>query len=131
VRQLKKVLKVIGIVVLVMIIASGGMVIYMSRGLSEGREMVIQEVDLSNVDDGVYDGSHQGGRWSNRVSVTVKDHEITQIEVTEDISFSDEALKNQIIDAVIAQQSTQVDIISGATVSSKAYLQSIQQAFQQ
>ena len=128
---MKKVLKIIGIVVLVIIIASGGMVIYMSRGLSEGREMVIQEVDLSNVGDGVYEGSHQGGRWSNRVSVTVKDHEITQIEVIEDIRFSDEALKIQIIDAVMAQQSTQVDIISGATVSSKAYLQSIQQAFQQ
>ncbi len=128
---MKKVLKVIGIVVLVMIIASGGMLIYMSRGLSEGREMVIQEVDLSNVEDGIYDGSHQGGRWSNRISVTVKDHEITEIEVIEDISFSDETVKNRIIEAVIGQQSTQVDLVSGATVSSKAYLQSIQQAFQQ
>jgi uncharacterized protein with FMN-binding domain len=88
----------------------------------------INPLDLSVKEDGVYKGSYNFGRWSNEISVTVKDHKITDIEITDDMMIAKPEVTSELLQNVMAAQNTTVDLVSGATVSCKAYLKSIENA---
>ena len=66
------------IVFAILVIGVGGF-IYATMGLSKYRKMVINDVDLAKIEDGVYQGEFTGGRWKNKLEVTIKDHKITDI----------------------------------------------------
>lgn len=106
----------------------GGVLIWATRGLSKYEKMVVQKVDFSRVPDGTYTGNFDGGRWSNTVRVTVKDHKVTDIKLIKDMTFKSPSKAQEIFRKVESAQSLNVDTISGATVTSKAYLQAIANA---
>lgn len=117
-------LSVIGIIIL--LIAGGAF--YITRGLDSGRKLEINEVNLTQVNDGAYEGIYKAGRWTNELNVLVKDHKITDIKVIKDVSFSNPEQAKQVFNEVIEKQSTKVDVVSGASVTTKAYLKSIENA---
>ncbi len=123
-----KVLIAVGCVVLVLLLVSLGAVIWMTNGLSKYKKMTIADIDLSKVEDGTYEGRFSGGRWSNTLEVTVKDHRITRIELEKDMKTSSKDTSRKLFDSVIDGQTTLVDTVSGATVTSKAYLKAIENA---
>lgn len=123
----KKVLIAVGVVVLVLILVVAGAMIWITRGLNY-KNLTIGKVDLSKVPDGTYKGSFSGGRFSNTVQVTVKNHKITNIKVVKDVQFNKASTTKTIFDEVIKAQSTQVDAVTGATATSKVYLKAIQNA---
>lgn len=125
---MKAVLKVLGIVILLIVVVSASGMFYISRGLKEGLEVSINPVDLSLKEDGVYKGSYDFGRWSNELNVTVENHKITKIEITDDMMIVNPEVRNVIMQRVIEEQNTTVDAVSGGTVSCKAYLKSIENA---
>ena len=51
----------------------------MTSGLNSGKNMTINSIHASQLEDGVYKGKYNGGRWSNEVNVTLKNKKITQI----------------------------------------------------
>ena len=53
---------------------------------------------------------------------------ISKIVIVKSVAFEKLEVSMALIDEVIKKQDTNVDIISGATVTSKAYLQSIENA---
>jgi len=110
----------------VLIFVSG--IFYLTRGLKEGKNITINSLNLSNLNDGVYLGEYKKGRWSNTLNVIVKDHKITEIILKDDVKFPMTNLSNELFSNVIKSQNTTVDTISGATVTSKAYLKSIENA---
>jgi len=120
--------KIILFFVLVIIVISGGLFYYVSRGLDSGRKLPINNVDLSNLEDGTYKGTYQGGRWSNTVEVTIKDNKILDIKVIDDVLISQSEVLDKILNRVIDNQRVDVDVISEATVTSKAYLKAIERA---
>ncbi len=120
--------KIILFFVLVIIVISGGLFYYMSRGLDSGSELPINNVNLSDLEDGTYTGTYQGGRWSNTVEVTIKDNKILDIKVTDDVMISQSEVLDKILNRVIDRQRVDVDVISEATVTSKAYLKAIERA---
>jgi uncharacterized protein with FMN-binding domain len=125
---MKKFFKVIfSIFILFVVLASGGM-FYLSRGLDNGSKLEINEVKLSTLSDGVYNGKYEAGRWTNEVVVTVKDHKIVKIDLVKDVLFSKPEVTREIFNKVIEKQNTMVDAISSSTVTSKAYLKSIENA---
>jgi uncharacterized protein with FMN-binding domain len=134
-HSLKRKAVKVGLVLLALIIVtctSG--VFYMTRGIEEGRRLEISAVEPSALADGTYEGSYDGGRWSNTVSVTIKDGKIIDIDVVRPIRGADaiwEGLSGKLFGRVIQAQNTTVDVFSGATVSSKAYLKSIENALTQ
>lgn len=74
--------------------------------------------------DGTYTGSGAGYNGILTVEVTVSGGEITEIEITDtsdDTAFLNNASAG-VIPAVLAQQSTAVDTVSGATFSSNGIL---------
>ena len=87
----------------------------------------ISDVDLSKISDGKYTGSCDALYVAAEVSVTIKDHKITDIIL---LNHKTERGKSaEVIPGnVIKAQSLQVDTISGATNSSKVILKSIENA---
>ena len=102
----------------------------LTRGLDEMMSLEIGEVDLANVSDGPYRGSFTFERWSNTVEVTVQGHAITAIRIIKDMKFAKAEVSDAVFERVRTQQSVQVDAVAGSTVTSKAYLKSIELALQ-
>jgi uncharacterized protein with FMN-binding domain len=124
---MKKKLLIAGGCVLVFLVA---IVLIMSNGLSEGANVTLSGVNLSNIADGTYTGAYDFKRWSNTVSVQVKDGRITSIGIVDDVFGAGVTnASGEIIRRVIETQDTRVDAVSGATVTSKAYLKAIEDAF--
>lgn len=125
---MKKIFKItVSIFILLLLIGIGG-IFFISRGLSTGMNLVINDVELSSLSDGIYNGEYDVGRWSNEMNVAIKDHKIIKIEVVKDVSFSKPEVTEAIINRVIEKQNTNVDVVSGATVTSKAYLKAMENA---
>ncbi|MBU3189683.1 FMN-binding protein [Clostridium bowmanii] len=125
---MRKFIKItLGIICLLVLII-GGTGFYMTRGLNPGKNMVINSIEASQLKDGVYKGKYSGGRWSNEVDVTLKDKKITRIAIVKNVVFEKTEVSTELISKVIKKQDTNVDVISGATVTSKSYLKSIENA---
>lgn len=87
----------------------------------------IAEIDLSKVSDGTYRGGCDANFVAAEVSVTVKDHKITDIQLIK--HKTERGQIAEVIPAkVISAQSLHVDTISGATNSSKVILKAIETA---
>ena len=67
-------------------------------------------------------------RWSNEIIVTVEDHQIIELELVDDVMFKIDEVTKTLFDRVIQNQSLDVDIETGATVTSHAYLKAIENA---
>ncbi|MFH1693164.1 MAG: FMN-binding protein [Bacillota bacterium] len=87
----------------------------------------IESIDLSSVSDGTYEGSYAAFPISVIVRVSIVNHEITNIEITKHVNGQGGDAE-AIVDDVIDAQSLDVDLISGATYSSKVILLAIQDA---
>ncbi len=86
--------------------------------------------DGAGIADGTYTGEGQGFRGPMTVAVTVKNQQITNIEVlsnSDDRKWFNRAL-NSIPDWIIQAQSTNVDTVSGATYSSRGIISAAKDA---
>ena len=128
---MKKAMIVILSILGVLVVVGAGGVFYITNGLEAGENLAINPVDLTAIEDGTYAGVYQAGRWSNEVAVSVADHQIANIAVVKTVTIDDPEMTSTIINNVIKNQSTTVEAVSGATVTSKAYLKSIENALTQ
>lgn len=125
---MKRKLVLILVIVLLIISAVGfGIIKHIESNLKSLKYIQIPEVDMSEIQDGVYSGSYSVAPVSAEVSVTVKDHIITDIQIIKHINGQG-ASAEIITDRVIESQSLQVDSITGATYSSKVILCAIRNA---
>ena len=123
----------IALVVVAALAAAGG--IGWSRLMKEhqeARSLPLNAVDFSRLKDGTYHGAYEGGmyKWrANECQVTVSSGKVTGIQL---VGSSDPGGKNsqpqELYDRVIQAQSLRVDTISSATLTSKAYLQAVENA---
>jgi uncharacterized protein with FMN-binding domain len=124
---------IIALVVVVGLGAAGG--IGWSKLTKEHREaknLPLQVVDFSRLKDGSYHGAYAGCmyKWrANECQVTVSSGRVTDIQLA---GSKDPGAGNtraeELYDRVIKAQSLQVDTISSATLTSKAYLQCVENA---
>ncbi len=87
----------------------------------------MRDLELTNVEDGIYKGEFSLLPVKAVVQVSVKDHQIQEIKILEHKNGLGEKAEI-IIDRVIEKQSSDVDKVSGATVSSKVLLKAIENA---
>ncbi|WP_106769643.1 flavocytochrome c [Paenibacillus faecalis] len=83
--------------------------------------------------DGVYEGKAAGKGGDIVVKVTVSGGDISKVEVVEHQEsdmISDEAI-NRIVSLVESEKSTNVDVVSGATMTSEAVIEAIKSALVQ
>lgn len=111
----------------VLVVVALAVLIYLSCGLRQGAILAISNVDFSALPDGIYRGTYQGGRWTNTVEVAVLSGMIRSIRVIKDVQFQLDHVREQVLER-IEEQSTVVDAVSGATVTSKAYMKAVENA---
>lgn len=105
---------------------------YLEKEHREARSLPLNAIDFTRLKDGTYHGAYAGGMYKWRVNecdVTVSSGQVTAIQLT---GSNDPGAKNtqheMIYERVIQSQTLQVDTISGATLTSKAYLQAVENA---
>ena len=125
---MKKFLKVVAIVITALVIIFAGMFLFITRGLDAKSQPVLAGVTAQGLADGTYEGGYDGGRFTNRVKVTVAGERIEDIAIVQNVMFSLEKVPPELFQRVIDHQSTQVDVVASATVTSKAYLKAIENA---
>ncbi|WP_313075366.1 FMN-binding protein [Lacrimispora sp.] len=125
---MKKAVRVILILVVAIIVIGVVGLFFLTRGLKSGSKVEISSINPSSLDDGIYKGSYSAGRWSNELAVTMKGGKIQEIKIIKDMDIAPPEISNEIFSRVIKLQNTDVDAVSGATVTSKAYLKSIETA---
>src|SRR6056297_1257087 len=76
-----------------------------------------------------YTGVAEGHNGNLKLEVVIENQEIMEINVleSEESDFTDVAF-DQVISDIIATNSTEVDIVSGATVTSKAIISAVKDA---
>lgn len=88
---------------------------------------VVSDLELASVEDGIYKGEFSLLPVRAVVQVSVEDHQIQEIKILEHQNGLGEKAET-IIDRVIEKQGLDVDVVSGATVSSKVMLKAIENA---
>ncbi len=121
------------LILLVIIAVSGGIGwLFLSKEHREAASLPLNAVDFSKLNDGTYHGAYAGGMYKWRVNecdVTVTNGKVTEIQLTASIDPAADNTDHEMLYArVIKAQSLQVDTISSATLTSKAYLQCVENA---
>ena len=103
-----------------------GFFIVATKGLKEVASTPINNVEIKFIKDGDYIGNYSKERWLSEVKVTVKDKEIKDIKLLS--SPLTPEISDDLFKEIIKNQNIKIDVISGATATSKAYLKSVENA---
>jgi uncharacterized protein with FMN-binding domain len=117
----------LALVLLAMLVLVAVALVVMSfYGMREVRALVLRDVDLSRLADGVYLGSYHKGRWTYDVEVTVKDHRLVSIVNTNARMNTDKDWNEKAAHAMLGNQTVRIDVVSGATLNTKAFGRSVE-----
>ena len=128
---------VIVLMIILAVLAAGGGIGWslLSKEHREAASLPLNAVDFDMLNDGIYHGVYEGGRYKwrrNECDVTVANGKVTGIQLVSTIDPAAENTDHEMLyERVIKAQSLQVDTISGATLTSKAYLQCVENALVQ
>lgn len=91
------------------------------------KQIMIKDISFEDVVDGTYTGSYELGPCAAKSEITIKDHRIIDIKLLRhEYGLGKKA--EPILNDVVEEQTLKVDTISGATISSKVILASIEKA---
>lgn len=124
---MKKVGKILLGIVLFIGIIIGGISLFMHHQINQTYkrldEVAIVDLSVVVVEDGIYEGIKETDLVKMTVVVTVKDHQITDSQLT-----CHKNGKGTPAEAMIRQNTNEVDSITGATMSSKTIKASVRNA---
>ncbi|MCI7274859.1 MAG: FMN-binding protein [Cuneatibacter sp.] len=126
-RKKKTVLIVISALLVIGIFAGGLYLKSISDYKAKVDALTFDEIDLTKVEDGVYEGQCDTGVVRARVQVTVRDHRLESIELLEHENGRG-APAEAILAQMVEEQTTAVDAVSGATCSSKVIRKAVENA---
>ena len=96
--------------------------------MSALRAMPIEEIDLMNYDDGIYEGVFESGGGPYTVHVYIEHHKITDIRLMTVRRSKYLHYARAVIPRIIDHQSPAVDGITGATTTSKCIMKAVENA---
>jgi uncharacterized protein with FMN-binding domain len=99
--------------------------------MGEIKRLTINNVDLSQMADGVYRGSYHKGRWKYDAEVSVADHRIADIKETNPSMKMTKDLTMKVAEKIITGQTLKIDAVSGASVNTKAFCKAVEIALTQ
>ncbi len=121
----KKHILIAAIIVFVIAVVLFFLIMAKKKEIKEFNEVVISDVDVSNIPDGSYEGEYEFKGLYVKVSTTVRDKRIEKVDILEHrVKYGDSG--DSIVEDVISNQKLNIDLVSGATVSSKCILKAIE-----
>lgn len=115
---------ILGIVIFIAILVVGG-VVFLGSSLNRLDEVPV--VNLEDVADGTYEGSEETPLVKVTVKVEVQDHKISNIQLVRHQNGKGESAE-AMIPEMISQNTSEVDEVSGATMSSKTIRAAVRNA---
>lgn len=135
---------IIIVVIVVVVIGVGalGGILADAPGQREIKELVFSDIEFKNLRDGTYIGEYKGikdHKRDTKVEMIVSGGEISDIKILKGALGKDgtpEELKgglsiNNLFNSAVQSNTLQVDVISGATITSKAHLKALENALKQ
>jgi uncharacterized protein with FMN-binding domain len=122
---MKRVFKILAIVFLMFIIVIAA-TFFTIKSLKLP-DVDVGDVDLRNINDGSYRGEYSAGHVKAVVKVQVKDNRIIDIMIEQHQNGLGKKAE-KIIDEIISKQTLNVDVISGATLSSNVIRKAVEEA---
>lgn len=116
-------------IVLIVVLGVGTLLLFqkVQKASQQINQLVYEDIDMNNMQDGIYDGQVETELIKVYVQVEVKDHQIKSIDILQhDNGFGDKA--NDIVNQMIKENDYRVDTISGATLSSQVIQSAVSQA---
>lgn len=89
----------------------------------------IGTIDFALLQDGTYEGSHDGGMVKATVKATVAGRAVTSIEILKHDCGTGKAAE-RIVEDVVRRQSLDVEAVAGATYSSRVILKATENALE-
>lgn len=123
------ILLIVALVILVVVIGAIVTIRTATRQMDELMERPVERIDLHDIPDGTYEGELKTIPVYVKLSVVVKDHEIIRIELIEHRHGQGESAET-IVEKIVSEQSLDVDLVAGASYSSKAIILAIEDALQ-
>ena len=96
--------------------------------LNKIRNMPIKNIVITKVNDGIYKGEAYVGNYTYKVKVTVENHKIVNIEGVDNRKSPYVTYAEGVFTKIIKQQKVDVDAITGATTTSKAFMKAVENA---
>ena len=122
----KKILIILLCTILFVLIGAS---LYLKRLVNDVNSIMVSNLNMANITDGIYVGEYSITPVYVEVEASVTEHKITNIKIIEhENGLGGKAEK--IVDNVISRQSLEVGAVSGATVSSKCIIKTIENALQ-
>ena len=97
-------------------------------GCSAGKTIIGGPIPQANLKDGTYNGTAANGPVRVKARVTINDQKIAGIDLIEHRTWKGGAAEGVIPNRIIDKQSTKVDAVSGATMSSVAIMNAVEDA---
>ena len=113
------------IVILLMCLTASGVSFAGSDKLILGRP-----VEREKLVDGVYEGSYKAGPNKAVVKVTIKDKRLVTIDIVKHRAWRGKKAESIIPMRIIEYQSTKVDVVTGATNSSRVIMNAVHKAIE-
>lgn len=120
--------KTIIMIVLPLIIVGAGFAAANAISLNKIRHMPIENISLTKINDGIYKGQAKAGNYIYKVEVEVKDHKITHINSIENRKSTYVTYAEGVFPKIIKEQKINVDAVTGATTTSKAFMKAVENA---
>ncbi len=112
---------------LICLMAGGWYIARKKARLREASSLPFYKVELSQIEDGEYEGQTYTSFLHLRLMITVKDHQLKNIEVLENDGLDGETAK-PIIQEMIKQNKIVVPAIKGAELGSLVYISCVSTA---
>jgi uncharacterized protein with FMN-binding domain len=101
-----------------------------SFGGRDKTPLLTEPVNNEKLTDGVYEGSYKAGPNKALVRVTIKDGKLVEIQIVKHRTWKGKKAESIIPRRIIENQSTKVDVVTGATNSSRVIMNAVQKAIE-
>jgi uncharacterized protein with FMN-binding domain len=115
-------------IVLPLLITGTAAAVMQSVRLNEYRKMPIKNTVLSEVKDGFHEGKAVFGNYSYKVRVYVEGNKISKIEAVDSRKSPYVTYAEGVFSKIIKAQNANIDTVTGATTTSKAYMKAVENA---
>ena len=116
---MKKIFRVFIVLILFILIIVVSCTAMMNKEMEKAKNelMLVEDPDLSKVEDGTYKGKVETMLVKVELEVSVKNHKIISISIIKHENGKGKPAE-AIVDAIVKDNSTDVELIAGATMSS-------------
>lgn len=116
---MKKIFRVFIVLILFILILVVSCTAMMNKEMEKAKNelMLVEDPDLSKVEDGIYRGKVETMLVKAEVEVSVKNHKIISISIIKHENGKGKPAE-AIVDVIVKDNSTDVELIAGATMSS-------------